>query len=100
MNRWFQRNRVDRPANCREVIRVLQSYLDGEVDDLTARRIEEHLDDCRRCGLEATTYADIKNSLRHRRTVDREAVERLRAFGEQLATGDDGDDQGAQEARD
>ncbi len=72
-------------ATCAEVARVLQSYLDGHVDEVTARRVARHLDACRRCGLEAQTYGAIKDALGRRRTdVDAEALERLRSFGERL----------------
>lgn len=73
-------------ASCREVGHVLQTYLDGELDELAAARITRHLKLCRRCGMEATTYAEIKASLSRRGTrhVDPTAVDRLRAFGEEL----------------
>ena len=77
--------RADRPMSCREVGRVLQRYLDHDLDDLTAQRILDHLHDCRRCGLEAAAYAEIKASLARRGDAVRDdAVRRLRAFGEQL----------------
>ncbi|MDA8056891.1 MAG: zf-HC2 domain-containing protein [Actinomycetota bacterium] len=70
-------------------MRVLQSYLDGALDEVAARRVAEHLEDCRRCGLEAEVYQEIKAALGEGdRTVDPRAVERLRRFGEQLARGD------------
>lgn len=70
---------------CLKVTRVLQSYLDGVVDEATARRVAEHLERCRRCGLEADTYRTIKAALaRHKRTPT-EAVGRLRSFAERLA---------------
>lgn len=83
---WWRRMRGSRDeASCHEVARVLQSYLDGNVDELTARRVARHLEICRRCGLEAETYTRIKESLARRGGVDPEAVERLRAFGARLA---------------
>ena len=87
------RRRSDRPVNCSQVGRRLQRYLDGDLDDLTARRIVRHLEECRRCGLEAADYAEIKASLA-RRAVDvpDDAVARLRAFGEQLVHGPNGRD--------
>lgn len=89
--------RPERPARCREVGRVLQRYLDGEVDDLTARRVARHLEDCLRCGMAAETYAEIKRSLARRGEVDHETVGRLKAFGEHLVTeGDPADDEGQQ----
>lgn len=73
-------------ASCREVGHVLQTYLDGELDELAAARITGHLELCRRCGMEAATYAEIKASLSRRGTrhVDPAAVDRLRAFAERL----------------
>lgn len=75
-----------RPLTCPEVARLLQRYLDGEIDDLRAQRISRHLEDCRRCGMKAETYSAIKRSLREKRpSVPADAIERLRAFGEHLA---------------
>lgn len=82
---WWRRMRGGADeASCHEVARVLQSYLDGHVDEVTARRVARHLEVCRRCGLEAETYTRIKDALARRGGVDPEAVERLRAFGAQL----------------
>lgn len=79
-----------------QVAHVLQSYLDGETDEVTARRVAAHLKDCRRCGLEVSVYREIHNALARRTEPDAAAVERLRAFGESLlrnptAGDDDGD---------
>lgn len=83
---WWRRMRGSKDeASCHEVARLLQSYLDGNVDEVTARRVARHLEVCRRCGLEAETYTRIKESLARRGGVDPEAVERLRAFGARLA---------------
>jgi anti-sigma factor RsiW len=77
---------------CAEVARVLQAYLDGETDEVTARRVAAHLEDCRRCGLEIRTYREIKNALARRQKPD--AVARLRGFGESLLHGDPADGPG------
>ncbi len=82
------RRRSARPMNCTQVGRQLQRYLDGDLDDLTARQIMDHLEECRRCGLEATAYREIKASLARRaRDVPEDTVTRLRTFGEQLVNG-------------
>ena len=83
---WYRRMRGSRDvASCMQVGKALQSYLDGHVDDLTAGRVARHLELCRRCGMKAETYTQIKASLARRGTpIDPEAVSRLRAFGEQL----------------
>lgn len=81
------------PRSCAEVAVVLQSYLDAEIDDLVARRVERHLEMCRRCGLEADIYRAIKDAVARRATpLDPGTVERLRLFGERLATEDPDED--------
>jgi anti-sigma factor RsiW len=76
-------------ARCLRTSRVLQHYLDGETDDLTAARVAEHLEECRRCGLQARTYQAIKQALRSgSRDVDDLALRRLRAFSHSLAEHD------------
>jgi anti-sigma factor RsiW len=73
-------------AGCMQVMRVLQSYLDGQTDEVTTRRVANHLDACRRCGLEATTYREIKAALtRTAAALDPSAVERLRSHAAGLA---------------
>ncbi|MGZ6802364.1 MAG: zf-HC2 domain-containing protein [Nocardioidaceae bacterium] len=91
---WY-RTMVGGPhmASCLEVGRQLQSFLDGEVDGLTAARLSRHLELCRRCGMRAETYRQIKRSLERRAVdVDPDAVARLRAFGEHLLEQGDGPD--------
>lgn len=79
-----------------EVAQILQSYLDGHVDDLTARRVRRHLEHCRRCGLEADAYEAIKDALARRgHGVDPQSLERLRAFGQRLADEGDEDEAGS-----
>ncbi|NGO71362.1 anti-sigma factor family protein [Streptomyces boncukensis] len=73
--------------SCMQVARVLQSYLDGETDESTARRVARHVEDCRRCGLEARTFREIKHSLARGEAPDAEAVARLRSYGDALAEG-------------
>ena len=69
------------------MVRVLQSYLDGEADPETTAMVAEHLEECRRCGLEASTYQAIKSALVASAVeleVDPEALARLRRFAEGL----------------
>lgn len=85
------RQRVADLTTCREVGRVLQSYLDGELDDLQVRNVTAHLERCRRCGLNADTYARIQLALwragqdRQMRPEDDLAIERLRRFATTLS---------------
>jgi anti-sigma factor RsiW len=86
---WVRRRlRPDAPARCPEVARVLQRYLDGEVDAHTLRLVSAHLEDCRRCGLEVETYTALKQALHRVGGPPAEPVERLRAFAARLAEGD------------
>lgn len=81
---------------CHQVAKVLQDYLDGETDPRTAQRVHDHLDECRRCGLEATTYRAIKTAipaaLAHGdvTAVDPAALERLRDFTADLVRDEPG----------
>ncbi len=76
--------------DCHQVGELLQQYLDGCIDAERARRIEAHLEDCRRCGMEAETYARIKASLAaHRPDVPADSVARLREFAARLARGEE-----------
>lgn len=95
MRNWIRHRRGEGEANCMQVARVLQSYLDGHVDDLTARRVSRHLEHCRRCGLKAETYEAIKDAIARRGRVDPDALARLKAFGERLAEAGPSEDSGS-----
>ena len=83
-------DRRTRPLSCRQVGKVIQHFLDGEIDDATKARVAEHLDNCRRCGLGADTYLQIKAALARSATEpSADALGRLREFGERLAAGHD-----------
>lgn len=74
--------------DCHQVARTLQRYLDGHIDAERAQRIAAHLEDCRRCGMEAETYQRIKAALAaHRPDVPADSLRRLREFAERLASG-------------
>ena len=78
-----------RQMSCHQVAEVLQTYLDDELDDDAAKKVSAHLDDCRRCGLEAETYEALKAVLqRGPAGLADEPVARLREFGERLARGE------------
>ncbi|MDP8928098.1 MAG: zf-HC2 domain-containing protein [Actinomycetota bacterium] len=80
----WHRRRED-ALDCREVARVLQTYLDHELDQYSVRKVSRHLEVCRRCGLEASTYRQLKQRLSDlSRPVDPEVIERLRNFADKL----------------
>lgn len=85
---WWRRLRGSADiAGCLEVTKNLQSYLDGQLDAVTATRLARHLEICRRCGLEATTYQEVKRALARRdKPPPPDILRRLQAFAEQLAT--------------
>ena|SRR6056297_1720038 len=93
MKMWMMKLLGRKPPggmSCHQVGEVLQQFLDGHIDDERAARIEEHLEECRRCGMEADTYERIKATLSAQRSeVPAESVDRLREFGERLARGED-----------
>jgi anti-sigma factor RsiW len=90
MMRWLRFPWRRRDAmSCDEVGRRLQHHLDGVLDEPRTQRLLAHLEECRRCGLEAETYERIKRSLAERRSpLPPDTLERLREFGAQLAGGD------------
>ncbi|MDH3679826.1 MAG: zf-HC2 domain-containing protein [Acidimicrobiia bacterium] len=78
-----------RGMSCEDVLEVLQSYLDGETDDATARQVLDHLHGCGHCDRESDVYLRIKVSLRKRATaVDPEIRSALSRFSERVARGE------------
>lgn len=83
IGRFLQRFRRD--LSCDQVMEVLQSYLDGEVDIETARRVAGHLSTCSDCDLESVTYRRIKVALATTaEPVDPEIMASLRSFSSRL----------------
>lgn len=84
--RWWQRRRL----LCPEVARLLQRYLDEELPDVRAAQVRRHLRSCRRCGLQAELYTEVKAAVRRRSDpLPAEAVDRLRAFADDLVRGEE-----------
>ena len=79
---------MSRPAECRHVGRLIQAYLDGEVDVPAAEEVAAHLDECLDCGLEAETFRQLKAAVRRQGLPDPESQIRLREFAERLASGE------------
>ncbi len=86
MIKFLRRNKG---MNCDEIMEVLQGYLDGVVDEETAREVASHLSDCAICAPEATLYSRIKDSLSAKQlSVDPEVLAGLHTFGERVAKGE------------
>lgn len=73
---------------------MLQGYLDGEVDPPTATAVGEHLEACRRRGLEASTYHAIQAATAAgsgiclgKTQIDPASLARLDDFARALAEG-------------
>lgn len=86
MSRWWSPRSNGRPADCRQVARVVQQHLDGELDEQAARAVAQHLEVCLHCGLDASTYRELKRHLsRLQHPVDDAVVKRLRRFVDQFS---------------
>lgn len=76
-------------SECHQAAKVLQSYLDGELDASAAAKVGDHLEICHGCGLEASTYLAIKTVISttspERTIVDPDAVDRLTRFAQELS---------------
>ena len=71
--------------SCRQVGRLLQAYLDGQLHDARTVLVADHLDACLRCGLEASSYRWLKAELACLAPSDDERqLGRLRAFADEL----------------
>lgn len=85
MSIWRKNRGASDMMSCAELAKVLQAHLDRELDEVTARRAAGHLEACRRCGLEAETYSQIKSALAITMPPERiEAVERAHDFAASL----------------
>jgi len=78
-------DRLRGSMSCGDVLKVIQSYIDGEIDADTARKVAAHLDQCNPCADEERIYEQIKMSLaRRRRHVDMDVLNQLMSYGERL----------------
>src|SRR5438105_14172162 len=48
---------------CEEAIKLMDGYLDGELDPITSQAIEKHLRDCNRCHQGYTTHGSLSRAL-------------------------------------
>jgi anti-sigma factor RsiW len=79
-------SRREARIGCMRVARVLQAYLDGEIDEATARRVWGHLEVCRRCGMKAGTYRSIKESIARTGRLDQLTRRRLEDFARRVGS--------------
>ncbi|HVM40144.1 MAG TPA: zf-HC2 domain-containing protein [Acidimicrobiia bacterium] len=76
------------PLDCREIARVLQAHLDGELAAADAAEVAEHLGECPPCDVEAETYREIKTALRRTaNSLPPDMVQRLRRYCDELTAG-------------
>ena len=75
-------------AECVRVAEIIQQYLDGEGTPEEAARVELHLEDCKKCGLEAQALTDLKDAIRRHGERDDDAKLRLQEFADRLARGE------------
>ncbi len=74
-----------RGYSCHDTLQHLQSYLDGETDAKTARKVAAHLSDCPPCHEELEIYERIKLRLAQPQiTIDPAVLEALNEFGRRL----------------
>jgi anti-sigma factor RsiW len=72
---------------CVQVARILQQYLDEELDASRRAMVAGHLSACRRCGLDEKSFREIKSALaRRRHEIPVEPIDRLRKFAAGLAS--------------
>lgn len=82
------RGTVDEARRCREIERLLQDFMDGELDIHETKYLLQHLEACRRCGLKAAIYRDVKESLvRQRRALSADTRAQLHTFLDELDVG-------------
>ncbi|MEZ5343430.1 MAG: zf-HC2 domain-containing protein [Acidimicrobiales bacterium] len=76
--------------SCHQVLEVLQSYLDGEVDESVARSVILHLDMCEQCAHEAELFRRIQAAIAAQANdIDAEILDRLETYAMNLRSIDE-----------
>ncbi len=81
------KNKITDLIECMRVGGLLQSYLDGELDDEQgAGLVARHLEACERCGMAADRIVALKSHVKRlRRDPDPEQVERIQQVIDHLS---------------
>lgn len=73
--------------SCREVVGLLQAFLDGEIDDPRVIEVADHLDACLDCGMQADAYRWLKAAVAGiARADDPRQLQRLQTFADALVS--------------
>src|ERR1700688_3489284 len=51
--------------NCKEATKLMDGYLDGELDPITSQTIEEHLRECHNCDQAYKTHGSLIHAIGH-----------------------------------
>jgi len=72
--------------SCRKALKLMQSYLDGEVEEKLALKVAKHLNACKDCDEESLVYKKIKASLANRPPhVSQDIIDSLTDFTQNLS---------------
>lgn len=72
--------------DCKQVGKLLQEYLDDQLNEAVRAKMQTHLMMCADCGLEYTTFLQLKHALADRRNaLPEDAIRRLQQFSTKLA---------------
>jgi anti-sigma factor RsiW len=77
--------------NCEEAIKLMDGYLDGELDPITSQTIEQHLRDCGRCDQAYKTHGSLIRAISHTTPyfkASTELRERIQSFLRKETAGD------------
>src|SRR6266446_4293478 len=65
---------------CDEAIKLMEGYLDGELDPITSQTIEQHLRECGRCDQAYKTQGSLIRAIGNATPYFKASVEALHAF--------------------
>lgn len=82
LNVWVKMFGSKDMISCGKAMKLLQSALDGELGTAELKAVNDHLQSCLKCGMQAHTYLSIKSSIaaRGRTTLPADTVADLERF--------------------